>query len=82
MANAHSRVNAFFDEPLNEYKSVQVTRICQDWYDADPRRGFYGVITSYSIHYTKLYEPAPLHPPRPGVLGCAPQVLAPNLTGR
>jgi len=42
MANAHSRVNAFFDEPLNEYKSVQVTRIVHDFYDSDPSRGFYG----------------------------------------
>ena len=31
-----------FPEPLNEYKSVQVTRIVHDFYDADPARGFYG----------------------------------------
>jgi len=42
MANAHSRSNAFFDEPLNEYKSVQVTRIIHDFYENDPARGFYG----------------------------------------
>jgi len=42
MANAHSRINAFFDEQLNEYKSVQVTRIVHDFYDNDPARGFYG----------------------------------------
>jgi choline dehydrogenase-like flavoprotein len=42
MANAHSRANAFFDEPLNEYKSVQVTRIIHDFYENDPARGFYG----------------------------------------
>jgi len=42
MANAHSRVNAIFDEPLNEYKSVQVTRIIHDFYESDPARGFYG----------------------------------------
>ena len=42
MANAHSRTEAFFDEPLNEYKSVQVTRIIHDFYDTDPKRGFYG----------------------------------------
>ena len=31
-----------FEEPLNEYKSMQVTRIVHDFYDADPKRGFYG----------------------------------------
>lgn len=42
MFNGNGLVNAVFDEPLNEYKSVQVTRIVQDWYDTDPARGFYG----------------------------------------
>jgi choline dehydrogenase-like flavoprotein len=42
MGNAHSRLDAWFDEPLNEYKSVQVTRIVHDFYDSDPKRGFYG----------------------------------------
>ena len=31
-----------FEHPLNEYKSVQVTRVIHDYYRADPRRGFYG----------------------------------------
>jgi choline dehydrogenase-like flavoprotein len=31
-----------FDQPLNEYKGVQVTRVLHDFYDSDPRRGFYG----------------------------------------
>lgn len=31
-----------FEHPLNEYKSVQVTRIALDFYDSDPKRGFYG----------------------------------------
>jgi choline dehydrogenase-like flavoprotein len=42
MGNGHSLVHAEFDEPLNEYKSVQVTRIVHDFYEADPNRGFYG----------------------------------------
>ena len=42
MFNGNGLVNAVFDEPLNEFKSVQVTRIVQDWYDTDPSRGFYG----------------------------------------
>lgn len=31
-----------FEYPLNEYKGVQVTRIALDYYDSDPKRGFYG----------------------------------------
>ena len=31
-----------FEHPLNEFKSVQVTRVIQDFYDSDPKRGFYG----------------------------------------
>jgi choline dehydrogenase-like flavoprotein len=42
MPNSHSLSRALFDEPLNEYKSVQVTRIIHDFYDSDPQRGFYG----------------------------------------
>ncbi|HLH00091.1 MAG TPA: GMC family oxidoreductase [Bryobacteraceae bacterium] len=35
-------VTAMFDEPLNEFKSVLVTRVLHDFYDSDPKRGFYG----------------------------------------
>jgi choline dehydrogenase-like flavoprotein len=31
-----------FEHPLNEYKSIQVTRLIHDYYAADPKRGFYG----------------------------------------
>ena len=31
-----------FEHPLNEYKSIQVTRVVHDYYAADPKRGFYG----------------------------------------
>ncbi len=31
-----------FAEQLNDYKSVQVTRIVHDFYETDPARGFYG----------------------------------------
>ncbi len=37
-----SFVSAVFEHPLNEYKSVQVTRVIHDHYAADPKRGFYG----------------------------------------
>lgn len=42
MGNGHSSINAAFEHPLNEFKSVQVTRIAHDFYENDPSRGFYG----------------------------------------
>jgi choline dehydrogenase-like flavoprotein len=34
--------SGWFDHPLNEYKSIQATRVIHDYYRADPKRGFYG----------------------------------------
>jgi choline dehydrogenase-like flavoprotein len=31
-----------FEHELNEYKSAQVTRLLHDFYESDPKRGFYG----------------------------------------
>jgi choline dehydrogenase-like flavoprotein len=42
MFNAHGETFATFEEALNEYKSIQVTRIVHDFWDSDPARGFYG----------------------------------------
>jgi choline dehydrogenase-like flavoprotein len=42
MFNCHSLASGDFEEPLNDYKSVQVTRIMHHFYDTDPARGFYG----------------------------------------
>lgn len=42
MGNAHSETAAWFDQPLNDYKSVQASRIVHDFYESDPDRGFYG----------------------------------------
>jgi choline dehydrogenase-like flavoprotein len=42
MFNQGCGVHAQFEHELNEYKSVQVTRIIHDFYEADPKRGFYG----------------------------------------
>jgi choline dehydrogenase-like flavoprotein len=42
MFNYNPATFARFSEPLNEYKSVVATRVVMDFYDADPRRGFYG----------------------------------------
>ena len=42
MFNGSPSCYGVFDRQLNEYKSVQVTRKLIDFYDYDPRRGFYG----------------------------------------
>jgi choline dehydrogenase-like flavoprotein len=42
MFNVTARALGTFEHELNEYKSVQVTRILHDFYDSDPKRGFYG----------------------------------------
>jgi choline dehydrogenase-like flavoprotein len=42
MFDAGTLCCAVFEHPLNEYKSVQVTRVVHDYYDSDPKRGFYG----------------------------------------
>ena len=42
MFNTYYGVNAQFEHPLNEYKSVQNTRMIHDFYNSDPKRGFYG----------------------------------------
>ena len=42
MFNVTSRALGTFEHELNEYKSVQVTRVLHDFYDSDPKRGFYG----------------------------------------
>jgi len=42
MYNAHAAAMGVFDEQLNDYKGVQVTRIIHDYYENDETRGFYG----------------------------------------
>jgi len=42
MFNGLSYAYGLFDEPLNEFKSIQVTRVIHDFYETDPKRGFYG----------------------------------------
>lgn len=42
MFDSFASASGLFEHPLNEYKSVQVTRVLHDFYDADPKRGFYG----------------------------------------
>lgn len=42
MFNGGGFATGVFEHELNEYKSIAVTRIIHDFYDADPKRGFYG----------------------------------------
>ncbi|WP_187276376.1 GMC family oxidoreductase [Parahaliea maris] len=42
MFNAHAAVDGVFEEPLNEYRSVQVSKVIHDFYATDEARGFYG----------------------------------------
>jgi choline dehydrogenase-like flavoprotein len=42
MFNHNTATHAVFEHELNEHKSVQVTRVVHDFYDSDPKRGFYG----------------------------------------
>ena len=42
MFNKGGGAMARFEQPLNEYKGANVTRILHDFYDSDPKRGFYG----------------------------------------
>lgn len=42
MVNAHAMVMATFDHPLNDYTSAAVSRVLHDFYEIDPKLGFYG----------------------------------------
>src|SRR5208282_2729080 len=42
MIDLSSAAQGTFAHPLNEYKSVQVSRVAHDFYDSDPKRGFFG----------------------------------------
>jgi choline dehydrogenase-like flavoprotein len=42
MFNGHASASAVFEHPLNEFKSVAVSRVIHDFYDTSPSRGYYG----------------------------------------
>jgi choline dehydrogenase-like flavoprotein len=42
MFNTDSSTMGKFEHPLNEYKSVEATRVIHDFYEVDPKQGFYG----------------------------------------
>jgi choline dehydrogenase-like flavoprotein len=35
-------VQGVFEHPLHDYKSIRATRVLHDFYESDPKRGFYG----------------------------------------
>ena len=68
MFNAHTGVQLTFDEQLNDYKGVQVTRVLHDFYDSDEKRGFYG---GGGIDVRPLFA---AHPIIYSMLGVPPEV--------
>ena len=42
MINGFSMVLATFEQPLNDYTSAAVSRVLHDFYEIDPKLGFYG----------------------------------------
>ncbi len=77
MFDCDAAANGIFEHPLNEYKSVVVTRVIHDFYDSDPKRGFYGGggidarLDAYPIEYA-LVRHATRHP----AMGCRLQAGA------
>ncbi len=63
MFDCDSGANGIFEHPLNEYKSVVVSRVIHDFYDSDPKRGFYGGggmdarLEAYPIEYALFSTP-------------------------
>jgi choline dehydrogenase-like flavoprotein len=57
MFDAGALCAGLFEHPLNEYKSVQVTRVLHDFYDSDPKRGFYGGggIDARFLYYPSIF---------------------------
>jgi len=42
MFNIHLAASGIFEHPLNEFKGIQATRVVQDFYESDPKQGYYG----------------------------------------
>jgi choline dehydrogenase-like flavoprotein len=42
MVDSGFEAYGLFEHPLNEFKSVQTTRVIHDFYETDPKRGFHG----------------------------------------
>jgi choline dehydrogenase-like flavoprotein len=68
MFNGNTATMALFEHPLNEYKSVQVSRKLHDFYDSDPKRGYYGGggLDARFQQYPILFGLGALPPDAPG----------------
>jgi len=68
MFNGGGSAFGLFEHPLNEFKSVQTTRMIHDFYDTDPSRGFYGGggIDARFDHYPITFAFYALPPDSPG----------------
>jgi len=67
MFNTNFGAAGVFEHPLNEYKSVQTTRMILDFYETDPKRGFYGGggIDARFQQYPMIYALSGLQPGSP-----------------
>lgn len=76
MYNYNPQAWGSFEEPLNEWKSVVATQIVMEFYDTDPRRGFYG---GGGIDARSSFGPlwwAALENPYPGLPSWGPEFKA------
>lgn len=68
MFNGGASVTGVYEHPLNEYKGAQVTRLAMDWYDSDPKRGFYGgggIDARFDANYPVMFALGNLPPTVP-----------------
>ena len=68
MFNTDAIVQGTFEHPLNEYKSIEVTRIMHDFYELDPKLGFYGgggLERAFSLVSHLVRRRRACHPARP-----------------
>ncbi len=68
MFNGTAIATGIYEHPLNEYKGVQVTRLAMDWYDSDPKRGFYGggaIDARFNANYPILFALGAVPPHHP-----------------
>ena len=68
MFNGGTTAAGIYEHPLNEYKGVQVTRLAMDWYDSDPKRGFYGgggIDARFDANYPIIFALGTIPPNHP-----------------
>ena len=67
MFNGLTSASGVFEHPLNEFKSVMATRVLFDYYETDPRRGFYGggALDARAFVYPALFAASAMPPDAP-----------------